>query len=132
MDFAFSTTSNTNIRFASREAGTNRPELVIVTSGSATNTPTPTNPCTETGITYSNAPVMGTQLGSSGTFGAGWTTVDVTSYITGNGTYNFAFSTTSNTNITLRLRREKLRLRSLHFPRYNDKDLDTQLRFGVP
>jgi hypothetical protein len=43
---------------------------------------------------------MGTQLGSSGTFSANaWTTVDVTSYITGNGTYNLAFSTTSNTNI---------------------------------
>jgi hypothetical protein len=43
-------------------------------------------------------------------------TVDATPYITGNGTYNFAFSTTSNTNITLRLRREKLRLRSLQLP----------------
>jgi hypothetical protein len=44
---------------------------------------------------------MGSQLGSSGTFSAGaWTTVDVTSYITGNGVYNLAFSTTSNTNIS--------------------------------
>jgi hypothetical protein len=38
---------------------------------------------------------MGSQLGSSGVVSAGtWTTVDVTSYITGNGTYSFAFSTT--------------------------------------
>jgi len=62
---------------------------------------------------------MGSQLGSSGTFSAGTcplrhasgvlrkTSVDVTSYITGDGAYNLAFS------ITLRLRREKLRLRSL-------------------
>jgi RHS repeat-associated protein len=59
------------------------------------------NTWTETGITYSNAPAMGTQLGSSGAITANtWTTVDVTSYITGNGTYNLAFSTTSNTNIS--------------------------------
>jgi RHS repeat-associated protein len=59
------------------------------------------NTWTETGITYSNAPAMGSQLGSSGTFSAGaWTSVDVTSYITGNGVYNLAFSTTSNTNIS--------------------------------
>src|SRR5215211_7315762 len=59
------------------------------------------NTWTETGITYSNAPTMGSQLGFSGAITAGtWTTVDVTSYITGNGAYNFAFSTTSNTNIS--------------------------------
>jgi RHS repeat-associated protein len=58
------------------------------------------NTWTETGITYGNAPALGSQLGSSGTFSANsWTTVDVTSYITGNGTYNLAFSTASNTNI---------------------------------
>lgn len=59
------------------------------------------NTWTETGITYSNAPAMGSQLGSSGVITAGtWTTVDVTSYITGNGSFNLAFSTTSNTNIS--------------------------------
>ena len=59
------------------------------------------NTWTETGITYSNAPTMGSQLGSSGAISAKtWTTVDVTSYITGNGTHNFAFTTTSNTNIS--------------------------------
>jgi RHS repeat-associated protein len=59
------------------------------------------NTWTESGITlrqaqgnaYSNAPAIGSQLGA-------WTTVDMTSYITGNGTYNFAFSTTSSTNIS--------------------------------
>jgi len=59
------------------------------------------NTWTETGITYSNAPAMGGQLGASGAITAGtWTTVDVTSYITGNGLYSFAFSTTSSTNIS--------------------------------
>ena len=45
--------------------------------------------------------VLAKHLGSSGTFSAGvWTSVDVTSYITGNGTYSLAFSTTSNTRHT--------------------------------
>ncbi len=59
------------------------------------------NTWTESTITYGNAPAMGSQLGSSGTFSAGtWTSVNVTSYITGNGVYNLAFTTTSNTNIS--------------------------------
>ena len=59
------------------------------------------NTWTETGITYDTAPSTGTQLGSSGAITSGtWTTVDVTSYITGDGAYNFAFSTTSSTNIS--------------------------------
>ena len=58
------------------------------------------NAWTEGGINYNNAPVMGTTLGSSSSFSAGtWTEVPVTSYITGNGTYNFALVTTSNTAI---------------------------------
>lgn len=58
------------------------------------------NTWTEGGITYNNAPAMGTTLGSSGKFSAGaWTEVDVTSYITGNGSYNFALATLSNTAI---------------------------------
>ena len=64
---------------------------------------------TETGITlrqaqgsaYSNAPAFGSSLGSSGTFSANaWTTVGVTAYISGNGVYNLAFSTTSSTNVS--------------------------------
>ena len=56
---------------------------------------------TETGITSSNAPALGSSWGSSGTFSAnGWTTVDVTAYITGNGIYNLAFSTGSTTNVS--------------------------------
>jgi RHS repeat-associated protein len=63
--------------------------------------PVTDNTWTETGITIGNAPAMGGQLGSSGSFSTGtWTTVDITPYITGNGTYNFAFSTGSSTNIS--------------------------------
>ena len=52
-------------------------------------------------IIYNNAPPVGSVIGSSGTFGAGvWTSVDVTSYITGNGTYNLGLTTPSNTAIS--------------------------------
>lgn len=58
------------------------------------------NTWTEGGINYNNAPVMGGLIGASGGFSAGaWTTVDVSSYITGNGSYNFALATNSNTSI---------------------------------
>ena len=44
-------------------------------------------------LTFANAPAMGQGLGSSGAFGAGEvTSVDVTSAITGNGTYSFALT----------------------------------------
>jgi hypothetical protein len=49
-------------------------------------------------ITYANAPAVGTLIGSSGNFASGsWTTVNVTSLITGNGTVDLAVSTTSST-----------------------------------
>jgi hypothetical protein len=52
---------------------------------------------TETGITYSNAPEMSTVIGSSGPVTNNtWTTVDVTSYITGNGVFNMGLDSTSN------------------------------------
>jgi hypothetical protein len=47
-------------------------------------------------ITYSNAPAMGAVIGSSGSFTAGnWTSVNVTSLITGNGIYDLALTTSS-------------------------------------
>ena len=57
----------------------------------------------ETAITDANAPPFGaTKLGSSGKITAGsWTTVDVTSAITGNGTYSFGLSTTNSTAVSL-------------------------------
>ncbi len=49
----------------------------------------------ESTITYSNAPAFSsTALGSMSSFSTGaWTTVDITPYITGNGTYSIALTT---------------------------------------
>ena len=52
----------------------------------------------ETTINFSNAPGLGNTLGNSGQIAANtWTQVDVTSFVTGTGSYNFAMSTTSST-----------------------------------
>lgn len=52
-------------------------------------------------ITYNNAPPTGNALGSSGAFGAGvWIELDVTAYITGNGTYSLALTTPGSTAIS--------------------------------
>ncbi len=51
---------------------------------------------------YSNAPALGSQLASSGPFASvGWVTMDVTSYITGNGTYSFGVTNLSTTAISV-------------------------------
>jgi len=56
----------------------------------------------ETTITYSNAPPFGAKAGSSGKVTTGtWTSVDVTSLITGNGAFSLALSTTNTTNLSL-------------------------------
>ena len=63
------------------------------------------NTWTETGINYSNAPAIGSPVGSSGSIAAGtWTTVDITSLVTGNGTINLGLYTTSSTAISLNSR----------------------------
>jgi hypothetical protein len=60
------------------------------------------NTWTESTINYNNAPPVGTSLGSSGPFSGGvWITIDITAYITGNGTYNLALMTPSSTAISL-------------------------------
>ena len=47
-------------------------------------------------VTYNNAPALGATIDSSGSFAAGgWTTVNLTSLITGNGVYDLALTTTS-------------------------------------
>jgi len=67
------------------------------------------NTWSEAAINYNNAPSVGTLIGSSGTFGAAtWTTVDVTSYITGNGMYNLALTSTSNTAMNFSSREESI------------------------
>jgi hypothetical protein len=59
----------------------------------------------ESTITYNNAPSVGNTLGSSGRFGSGtWTSVDITSYIMGNGTYSLAITTSGSTAISFRSR----------------------------
>src|SRR5215207_3781777 len=52
----------------------------------------------EGSITYTNAPAVGSVISSSGNFASGtWTSVDVTSLITGNGVYDLALTTSSST-----------------------------------
>src|ERR1035437_3176371 len=56
----------------------------------------------ETTITDANAPPFGAKLGSSGAVATGtWTSINVTSAITGNGTYSFGLSTTNSTALSL-------------------------------
>jgi hypothetical protein len=53
-------------------------------------------------INYSNAPAVGTVLGSSGPISANtWKTIDVTPFIAGNGSFNLALTTDSSTAISL-------------------------------
>ncbi len=60
------------------------------------------NTWTESGITYNNAPPVGSVLGSSGNVNSNtWTSVNVTSYITGNGTYNLGLTTSGSTALSL-------------------------------
>ncbi len=56
----------------------------------------------ETGITYNNAPAIGSLGGSLGSFTGGtWITVDITSLITGNGTFSLAIKGVDSTAISL-------------------------------
>ena len=56
----------------------------------------------ESTLNYNNAPPLGSALASSGAFGAGvWISMDVTAYITGNGTYNLALTTPGSTAVSL-------------------------------
>jgi hypothetical protein len=71
------------------------------TSGSVANGVSD-NTWTESTINYNNAPPLGSALGSSGPITAGtWISMDVTVYITGNGTYNLALTTPGSTAVSL-------------------------------
>ena len=60
------------------------------------------NTWTESTINYNNAPPVGGAAGSSSGFSGGvWTTVDITSLVTGDGTVNLALTTSSSTAISL-------------------------------
>jgi hypothetical protein len=59
------------------------------------------NTWSESTINYNNAPPVGSAIGSSSAFGANaWVDMDVTPYITGNGTYSLALTTPSSTAIS--------------------------------
>jgi acid phosphatase type 7 len=60
------------------------------------------NTWVESAITYNNAPPLGGILGSSGNVNSNtWTSVNVTSYISGNGTYNLGLTTSGGTALSL-------------------------------
>jgi fibronectin type III domain protein/calcineurin-like phosphoesterase family protein len=60
------------------------------------------NTWTETGITYNNAPPLGSAYGSSGPITTGtWISMDVTAYVTANGTYSLALTTSGGTAVSL-------------------------------
>lgn len=60
------------------------------------------NSWTETGITFSNAPATGAAINSSGAIASGtYVEVDVTAYVTTNGTYSFVLSGLSSTGLSL-------------------------------
>ncbi len=57
---------------------------------------------TEAGMSYANAPAVGSVVGSSGAFGTGsWIELDVTALVQHNGQLELALTTTSNTAINL-------------------------------
>jgi chitodextrinase len=52
-------------------------------------------------VTYNTAPALGNQIASTGSFGSGtWLTFDVTSYITGDGTYSFSIITPGSKQVS--------------------------------
>jgi hypothetical protein len=60
------------------------------------------NTWTESGITYTNSPAVGSVINNSAAFNAGaWVAVDITSYIKADGTYNLAIDSTNTTNTSL-------------------------------
>ena len=60
------------------------------------------NTWTETGITYNNSPAVGAVIKSSTAISAGtWVSVDVTSYIKADGTYDMVLDTSNTTNTSL-------------------------------
>jgi parallel beta-helix repeat protein len=60
------------------------------------------NGWSERTITHQNAPAVGAPLDTSGTLASGqWYSFDVSAFVTGDGTYSFALTTTDNTAIRI-------------------------------
>ncbi|MBI4785939.1 MAG: DNRLRE domain-containing protein [Chloroflexi bacterium] len=56
----------------------------------------------ETAITYGNAPAVGSAIATSNAVSANaWVSIDVTSYVTGNGTFSFALTSTNANALSL-------------------------------
>jgi len=56
----------------------------------------------ETAITYGNSPDPGNLVGSSGPLSSNtWVDIDVSSFVTGNGTFSLALTALTNTNLRL-------------------------------
>ena len=63
------------------------------------------NTWNEKTVNYTTAPPLGNQIASSGSFIANnWVTMDVTSYVTGEGTYSFGVTTPSSTTLSFAAR----------------------------
>jgi hypothetical protein len=59
------------------------------------------NSWVENTVTHKNAPAVGSLIASSGAHaGSAWVLVDVTSYITGDGTFSLAMTTTNTASVT--------------------------------
>jgi chitodextrinase len=55
----------------------------------------------ENAVTYNTAPALGSLIGSSSSFSSStWVAIDVTSYVTGEGTYSFGVTTPGSTTIS--------------------------------
>jgi hypothetical protein len=59
------------------------------------------NGWTEMGITWDNQPGLGSQIGSGTAVAGAWFEIDVTGYVTGNGTYSVALDEQTNTKANL-------------------------------
>ena len=106
------------------------------------------NTWSETTINYNNSPSPGAQLGFSGTaFATTWATVDVTSYITGNGTFNFVLTGGTSTELSLASRESSANAPQLvieseigststasptHTPSHTPTDEPTATSFNTP
>ena len=65
------------------------------------------NTWTENAITYANSPAPGSTIGNSSAFAAAtWVTVDISSYVKAQGTYNLVLTTTYSTNNNLASRED--------------------------
>ena len=80
----------------------------------------------ELNTTYGNAPALGTTLASSGAFTSGnWVSLDVTSYVTGEGTYSFGLTTPGSSTLSFPSRELGTNAARLVIT-FQDNSLDTQ------